>query len=70
MVEFFTKRTIWLQIFSFTPENAAPYKWLRGGVQFVKTIPKNPSGKILRRDIRSQIAANMAECQRTASSKL
>jgi len=25
------------------------YKWLDGGVFFIDTIPKNPSGKILRR---------------------
>jgi acyl-CoA synthetase (AMP-forming)/AMP-acid ligase II len=30
----------------------ARYKWLRGGIVFVKQIPKSPSGKILRRVIR------------------
>ena len=65
MVEFITKRTIWLQLFFITPERTAPYKWLRG-IQFVNTIPKNPSGKILRRALRNQIAANVAKHQRTA----
>lgn len=32
----------------------APYKRLRGGVRFVDEIPKNPSGKILRRALKEQ----------------
>jgi len=31
------------------------YKWLDGGIQFVDAIPKNPSGKILRRVMRDQV---------------
>ncbi|KAI5867636.1 acetyl-CoA synthetase-like protein [Durotheca rogersii] len=30
-------------------EHKARYKWLKGGVEFIKEIPKSPSGKILRR---------------------
>jgi 4-coumarate--CoA ligase len=30
----------------------ADYKQLRGGVVFIDTIPKSPSGKILRKDLR------------------
>ncbi|KIH88175.1 hypothetical protein SPBR_08970 [Sporothrix brasiliensis 5110] len=33
----------------------APHKKLRGGVHFVKEIPKSPSGKILRRVLRDQV---------------
>jgi len=36
-------------------DNVSAQKRLRGGVQFVKSIPKNPSGKILRRVLKSQI---------------
>ena len=36
-------------IIKFVAENAAPHKKLRGGVEFIDEIPKNPSGKILRR---------------------
>jgi acyl-CoA synthetase (AMP-forming)/AMP-acid ligase II len=35
----------------------AHYKRLRGGIRFVAEIPKNPSGKILRRMLKQQIAA-------------
>ncbi|KAL8295852.1 hypothetical protein RB597_009090 [Gaeumannomyces tritici] len=35
-------------------EHKAPYKWLKGGVEFVDEIPKSPSGKILRRLLRDR----------------
>jgi len=40
------------EIEEFVQDNLASYKWLRGGVIFVDTIPKSPSGKILRKDLR------------------
>jgi acyl-coenzyme A synthetase/AMP-(fatty) acid ligase len=30
----------------------AKYKWLEGGIEFIDAIPKNPSGKILKRVLR------------------
>ncbi|KAF9887645.1 hypothetical protein FE257_009738 [Aspergillus nanangensis] len=36
----------------FVKERVASYKQLRGGVVFVEAIPRNPSGKILRRELR------------------
>ncbi|TFK36900.1 amp dependent CoA ligase [Crucibulum laeve] len=33
------------------------YKWLRGGIEFIDVIPKNPSGKILRRVLRERARA-------------
>ena len=41
------------------------YKWLDGGVKFVESIPKTPSGKILKRLLRED-----AERERRATSKL
>ncbi|OSX61497.1 hypothetical protein POSPLADRAFT_1046843 [Postia placenta MAD-698-R-SB12] len=35
-------------------EAKAPYKWLAGGIEFVEAIPKNASGKILRRVLRER----------------
>ncbi|KAL6423059.1 hypothetical protein ACFW04_010502 [Cataglyphis niger] len=40
----------------FVKQKLSPQKWLYGGVQFVDAIPKNPSGKILRRELRTMIA--------------
>lgn len=37
---------------NFVKQNVADYKQLRGGVVFIDTIPKSPSGKILRKDLR------------------
>lgn len=37
-------------------QKLSPQKWLRGGVQFVDAVPKNPTGKILRRELRTMIA--------------
>ncbi|KAF4551519.1 AMP-binding enzyme-like protein 24 [Elsinoe fawcettii] len=36
----------------YIAENAASHKQLRGGVVFLDVIPKSPSGKILRKDLR------------------
>ena len=40
------------EVIQFIAKNASPAKKLHGGVRFVKEIPKNPSGKILRRELR------------------
>lgn len=40
------------EIADFVKQNLASHKQLRGGVIFVDEIPKSPSGKILRREIR------------------
>ncbi|KAI1418591.1 acetyl-CoA synthetase-like protein [Hypoxylon sp. FL1857] len=37
------------------------YKWLRGGVKFVDAIPKNPSGKILRKELRERAAKEVGD---------
>lgn len=37
-------------------DKAAGYKKLRGGVKFVDSLPKNPTGKLLRRQLRKQDA--------------
>ena len=41
-------------IHSFVNEHVVAYKRLSGGIQFVKAIPKTPSGKILRKDLKAE----------------
>ncbi|TVY62490.1 Acyl-CoA ligase AFT1-1 [Fusarium oxysporum f. sp. cubense] len=35
-------------------DHKARHKWLKGGIEFIKVIPKSPTGKILRRLLRDQ----------------
>ncbi|ELQ38951.1 4-coumarate-CoA ligase 2 [Pyricularia oryzae Y34] len=41
-------------VVGYVAEHKAPYKWIKGGVEIVDTIPKSPSGKILRRLLRDR----------------
>lgn len=43
------------EIKDFVKSKVASYKQLRGGVVFIDAIPKNPSGKILRRQLRELV---------------
>ncbi|KAI0134443.1 hypothetical protein BJ170DRAFT_200423 [Xylariales sp. AK1849] len=43
------------------------YKWLKGGVVFVPEVPKNPSGKILRKELRDRAAKEVGDRKPTAS---
>ena len=38
------------EVIKFVADNAAPYKQLVGGVEFLEAIPKSNSGKILRKE--------------------
>ena len=35
----------------YMSENAAPYKHLVGGIEFIEAIPKSAAGKILRKEL-------------------
>ena len=37
------------QVIDYVASKVAPYKKLRGGVVFADSVPKSPSGKLLRR---------------------
>lgn len=43
------------EIVQYIYEKASPAKRLHGGVVFINDIPKNPSGKILRRELRDML---------------
>lgn len=40
------------EVIQFVAKTASPAKRLHGGVRFVNDVPRNPSGKILRRELR------------------
>lgn len=44
------------KIKSWIAERVTKHKRLEGGVHFVDAIPKNPTGKILRRELRNMAA--------------
>lgn len=46
------------EIQDFVKNRLANHKQLRGGVEFVAAIPKSPSGKILRKELRAIAATN------------
>ncbi|KAI0669049.1 acetyl-CoA synthetase-like protein [Trametes maxima] len=41
-------------------ESLSKYKWLRGGIEVVDEIPKNPTGKVLRRVLQSRYEQQLA----------
>ncbi|KAJ3756236.1 hypothetical protein EV360DRAFT_95803 [Lentinula raphanica] len=43
------KRAVVNALEEWQKENLSRYKWTRGGIEFVKEIPKSPTGKTLRR---------------------
>jgi len=47
------------EVKEFVRSKLAHFKQLKGGVQFVDSIPKAPSGKILRRVLRQQYAEEL-----------
>lgn len=49
------------EIQKFAGERLAKYKYLAGGVKFVEAIPKNASGKILKRLLREEAQKEIKE---------
>ncbi|KAG1732417.1 uncharacterized protein EDB91DRAFT_1349080 [Suillus paluster] len=43
------KKEVVAQLDTWVQERLSRYKWLRGGIKIVETIPKLPTGKVLRR---------------------
>jgi 4-coumarate--CoA ligase len=41
-------------VIDWIAERVNPYKKLRGGVVFIDVVPKSPSGKILRRELKEK----------------
>lgn len=56
-----------VELKAFVASKLASYKRLTGGVIFVDTIPKNPSGKILKKILRDQAKMEIAESRQIRS---
>ena len=50
-----------LRFHNIVSDNVADYKRLRGGVEFIKEIPRSPSGKILRRLLKDELISSQPE---------
>ena len=61
-----TDQLPWIQ---HVADHKAPYKRLAGGVEFIDAIPKNPSGKLLRRVLRDKVMS-MREGESLAKARL
>ncbi|KAH9818643.1 hypothetical protein DFH28DRAFT_1080568 [Melampsora americana] len=57
-------------ISQFVSSQKVRYKWLDGGVEFLESIPKNPSGKILRRVLRDKYKASLMSAKPGGKAKL
>ena len=49
------------EVTGWVKERCTSYKWITGGVVFVNEIPKNQSGKILRKVLRERAAAEIVD---------
>lgn len=51
------------EIQKFVEGKVVYYKRLKGGVTFIDAVPKNPSGKILRRELRDKYRDNKQQAR-------
>jgi acyl-coenzyme A synthetase/AMP-(fatty) acid ligase len=56
-------------VIKFVEENVAPYKKLRGGVEFIDEIPRSLSGKILRRELKQKFTRTGEKANETSTTR-
>lgn len=44
-------------IINYVKDKVVKYKQLSGGIQFVKVIPRNPTGKVMRNELKAASAS-------------
>lgn len=59
MIRFLLYNLMYIYIFFYISERVSGEKRLRGGVRFLDSIPKNQSGKILRRELRALLKSKL-----------
>ncbi|KAH4004947.1 hypothetical protein HBI13_023320 [Parastagonospora nodorum] len=55
------KHTVATKLDEWVRSRLSKHKWLTGGIEVVESIPRTPSGKMLRREMRDQYHARMKE---------
>ncbi|KAI9642562.1 hypothetical protein NHQ30_009367 [Ciborinia camelliae] len=58
------------EVCRWVEERSSRFKWLKGGVAFVESIPKNPSGKILRKILREKAKEEISKSAGTMKARL
>ncbi|GJJ15948.1 hypothetical protein Clacol_010227 [Clathrus columnatus] len=58
------------RINSWVQERLSKYKWLRGGIAIVDSIPRNPTGKALRRTLVEEYEAEVSNLSTSQHAKL
>jgi len=57
-----------VEIMEYVEEKAAPYKRLRGGVEFISAIPKTENGEVLRAELKERQRRRKKALTRRSSS--
>ncbi|ESZ94406.1 hypothetical protein SBOR_5199 [Sclerotinia borealis F-4128] len=58
------------EVLKWVEERTSRFKWLKGGVEFVEVIPRNPSGKILRKILREKAKEEMEMSRNAVKARL
>lgn len=54
-----SEQTVTRKLHEWIEDRLSKYKWLTGGIEFVDSIPRTPSGKMLRREMRDRYHARL-----------
>ncbi|OSD07162.1 acetyl-CoA synthetase-like protein [Trametes coccinea BRFM310] len=58
------------ELHTWVQKNLSKYKWLRGGIEIVDEIPKNPTGKVLRRVLQDRFEQQVQAQKAATRAKL
>ncbi|KAI0720518.1 acetyl-CoA synthetase-like protein [Cerioporus squamosus] len=64
------ERAVVEALHAWVQKNLSKFKWLRGGIEVVDEIPKNPTGKVLRRVLQERYEQQQAQQFKAPQAKL
>ncbi|TFK91928.1 acetyl-CoA synthetase-like protein [Polyporus arcularius HHB13444] len=64
------ERAVVEALHAWVQKNLSKFKWLRGGIEVVDEIPKNPTGKVLRRVLQDRYEQQLQAQQKAPQAKL